>query len=229
MGEHLSALALDEVAAGTANPQAQAHLRECGDCRRRLEAITSAASAISAMPAFEARLRDLESTLPAAPPSRWRRVAFVAVPLAAALVLLVMLGRPEDGTRLKGAPTVELLLEGQPVAQAREGARLDLAVGGAGATHAVILGVEASGDVVPLWPEGDVAAPIEPGARSLVGKRFVVTAGDLLVVAFFSTKAQPIAPLRDAVQKAAAGGAPSTLELPTGFGATAQLRLSVTP
>jgi hypothetical protein len=229
MGEHLSALALDEVAAGTVNPQADAHLRECGECRRRLDAVTSSSSAISAMPAFEARLRDLESTLPAAPPSRWRRVALVAVPLAAALVLLVVLGRPDDGTRLKGAPTVELLLDGQPVSQAREGTRLDLAVGGAGATHAVILGVEASGAVVLLWPEGDGAAAIEPGARTLVGKRFVVTSGDLLVVAFFSTTAQPIAPIRDAVQKAATGAAPLALELPTRFGATAQLRLSVTP
>jgi hypothetical protein len=55
MSEHLSALALDTLAAELPHEGA-AHLSTCADCRSRLEALKARHQQIAGMPEFTARL-----------------------------------------------------------------------------------------------------------------------------------------------------------------------------
>lgn len=238
MSEHLSPLALDELAVGDPNDAAKAHLDECGSCRAKLDAVRAAALQVRAMPAFEQTFASLETEPPVVAPlpmkSRrlWPALVAVAVPLAAALVFLVL--SPPDDTRLKGAPTVELLLKAQPVTTAKPGDTVTLAVGGAGETHALVLAIDASGAVSRLWPRDPQSAPIAAGARVPLSPSFDVTPGSLMLVGFFTHASQPAAPVLSAVEAQvaivrAAGRTPFQLELPTTFGRTARVTLEVAP
>lgn len=229
MNSHLSALVIDELAAGLENREATEHLSTCAECQQRLATVKQKHEAISALPAFQQRLEavKLEASAPARRP--WLRVVSIALPLAAALALFVFWPRGDD-VLLKGTPTVELLSNEVPVVVAKPGDRVALAVGGAGATHAVIFGVEASGTVTKLWPAGGDAAAIAPGARVPLDVSFEVTPGDLVILGFFSAAPQPTDPIREALERAvAATGAPLQVVAPTGFGAIARGRLTVAP
>ncbi|MDP3499157.1 MAG: hypothetical protein Q8S33_02440 [Myxococcales bacterium] len=239
MSEHLSPLALDELAAGDPNDAAKAHLDGCASCRAKLDAVRAAALQVSAMPAFEQTFAALDTERPAVAPlpkktrRLWPALVAVAVPLAAALVFLVM-SPPEDDTRLKGAPTVELLVKDRPVTTARPGETVTLAVGGAGNTHALVLAIDTSGAVSRLWPQEPQSAPIAAGARVTLSPSFDVTPGSLMLVGFFTEASQPAAPVLAAVEShvanaRAAGRTPFQLELPTTFGRTARVTLEVTP
>jgi hypothetical protein len=145
------------------------------------------------------------------------------------LVFLVMSPR-DDGTRLKGAPTVELLVKNEPVTRARPGETVTLAVGGAGSSHALVLAIDTSGAVSRLWPEADASAPIAAGARVQLSPSFDVTPGSLELVGFFTDAPQPAGPVIATLQKQLeAGKLPLQLELPASFGRTARLTLEVTP
>ncbi|MDP1921651.1 MAG: zf-HC2 domain-containing protein [Myxococcales bacterium] len=238
MSEHLSPLALDELAVGDPNDAAKAHLDGCASCRLKLDAVKAAALQVRSMPGFEQTFAALDTERPAvAPPKKprrlWPALVAVAVPLAAALVFLVMSPR-DDGSRLKGAPTVELLLKDQPVTTARPGDTVTLAVGGAGKTHVLVLAVDASGVVSRLWPQEPQSAPIGAGARVSLSPSFDVTPGSLVLVGFFTDASQPAAPVLSAVEAQiaiarAAGRSPFQLELPTTFGRTARVTLEVAP
>lgn len=235
MSEHLSPLALDELAVGDPNEAARQHLDGCPACRARLDELKKAASELSTMPAFERTLAALDTARPPARRGvepvrrRWPALLAVAVPLAAALVFVVVSAR-HDEVRLKGAPTLELLRAERPVTSARPGETVTLAVGGAGSTHALVFAIDAEGTVSRLWPSGAAAAPIDPGARVRLSPSFEVTPGSLELVAFFTSAPQPAEPVMAELRRQlAAGRRASTLELPASFGRTARWTLEVTP
>lgn len=225
MSAHLSALVIDELAAGLENRDAAEHLATCPECQQRLATIRQTHDAISAMPAFQQRLEAV--TAPSGRP--WLRVVSIALPLAAALALFVFWPRGDDVV-LKGVPTVELLSNEKPVVVAKPGDRVTLAVGGAGSTHAIVFGVDASGTVTKLWPAGGEAAPIAAGARVTLDVSFEVTPGDLVLFAFFTSTTQPTDPIREALERnVAAAKSPLEVVAPPGFGTIARNRLKVTP
>lgn len=229
MSAHLSALELDELAAGLEHQEAAAHLATCAECQQRLATLTQAHAAISAMPAFEQRREavKLEQPLPAPRPSR--RVVSIALSLAAALAIFVLWPRGED-VRLKGTPTVELISNDEAVVSAKPGDRVSLAVGGAGATHAIVFGVDASGAVTKLWPARGEAGAIAAGARVPLDVGFEVTPGDLVLLGFFTKGPQPTDPLREAIERSvAAAKTPLEVVPPVGFGVVARSALKVTP
>jgi hypothetical protein len=236
VSEHLSALALDELAVGDLNDAAAAHLEGCDGCRARLRQVKEAALHVTSMPDFERTLDALELVRPLkSPPSQKRRkflaLTALAVSLAAAVIVLVLVPRRDD-TRLKGTPTVELLLNDRPVTSGRPGDTLTLAVGGAGHTHAVVVAVDANGAVSRLWPVEERAGAIAPGARVLLSPSFDVTPGSLLVLGFFTDGPQPATPVIAAVEQRVSdairsGRTPFQVELPSSFGHTARLMFEV--
>lgn len=230
MAEHLSALALDELAAGGEPAGARAHLDGCGECRERLEALKAMNLRLLAKP--EAR-RALDAVRPReeAAPSRARRWALLALPLAAALAVFLLVPREAPEDRLKGAATVELLDEaGAVVHAARPGQRVTVAVGAAGRSHAAVFAVEAGGAVSVLWPRGETFGPVARGARVRLEPPFEVTPGAVTLHAFFADSALPLEAAAGALREAvrAGGGAPLAVATPAGaWAATASARLEV--
>jgi hypothetical protein len=234
VNDHLTAFALDALVAGEPNEVATAHVADCAACRARLDAHKLMARQVSSMPQFEQTFSALDFSPPAAstrpPRRRWPAVLAVAVPLAAVLVFLIASPRRDDGTRLKGTPTLEVLLDDQPVTRARPGDTIGLAVGGAGSSHGLVLAIDEAGAVSRLWPQADVAAPIAAGARVPLSPTFDVTPGSLVLLAVFTDAPQPVAPVIAAVERQlAAGRSPLQLELPAFWGRTASLALEVGP
>ena len=239
MSEHLSPLVLDELAVGDPNDAAKAHLEGCASCRARLEEVKAAALQVMSMPRFEQTFAALETHAPVVTPlpkkarRLWPALVAVAVPLAAALVFLVM-SPSDDGTRLKGTPTIELLLNDRPVTKARPGETVTLAVGSVGKAHALVIAVDSSGTVSRLWPQEDSSGAIAFGARVLLSPSFDVTPGSLLLVGFFSDTSQPAAPVISELERRVsdarkAGRTPLEIAAPTAFGSTAHLMLEVAP
>ncbi len=192
MAEHLSALVLDELAAGLPVAPADArHAKECAPCAQRLDALHTERAQIAASPRFEEAFTAAVARGKVVPLRR--RALAVAAPLlalaaAAAVFVLRPPARPlSDGDRLKGGPSVELLSQaGAPVTSARVGDTLTLAVGSAGFAHALVLAVDARGELTVLWPAGLESEPLPPGARVRLGAGFQVTPGDVEVLALFS-------------------------------------------
>ncbi len=232
MSDHLSAFALDEVATDGGSPEAMAHLAECQPCRERLEAVRQQHQTLKGTREFQARFEAIAATTAkAAAPNPWPRRLAIVLPLAAALAVFI-LSPIGDDTRLKGAPTVELLAGERPTTQAKPGDRLTLAVGGAGHTHAAVFAIDAEAQLTVLWPPGDSTAAIAPGARVPLGQPFEVTAGDVVVIASFGDRARPVAELREALERAAAkaiaaGTTPLELGLPSTIEPAAKVRLEV--
>ncbi len=179
MAEHLSALALDTLAADLpVDLPASSHVATCGSCRAKLDALKAERAATMEGPRFKALLTKLEPQA-AAPRPRW-----VPVLLAIAAALLVLAGSrflfpKQDDTILKGRQTIELLKNGDtPVTQAHVGDKLSIAVGGAGKHAVAAFTVAETGEVLELLP----STPIAAGARVQVGKTFEVTPGGRLAV-----------------------------------------------
>lgn len=240
MSEHLSALVLDEVAAGLAPPaEAQTHLASCDDCRAKLETLKASREAVAASAKSKAVLQHLLTRTEAPAPKKGLRlvhVAAIALPLAAVLALLVFNPiRPAEDSRFKGAASVELLdAQGTPVTRAKVGDTLTLAVGGAGYRYAAVVAVDGQG-LSTLWPkDGTTLAPLEPGARVRLSS-FTVTPGNVRLVAYFSSKELPLGkvtlPLLNVVAKRAmAHQPPLDFELPPSPAeGVAQVRLEVIP
>lgn len=233
MSDHLSALRLDELAAGAGTAEAQAHLAQCQPCRERLEALQRRHEAIAASPQFKARLEALSETIERTP-SRWPRVLTIALPLAAALAVIVFFPRGDRDERLKGAPTVELLAGDRPTTHAKPGERLTLAIGGAGHTHAAVFAVDAEAQISVLWPKGATSGPIAPGARVPLGAPFEVTAGDVLVIATVGDAPRPLDDAKRELERSLAeavraGKQPLELPTPPSFEPSARVLLEVRP
>lgn len=180
MSEHLSALELDELAAGLmVAPQ---HLATCEACARKLQALQQQHAAFLARP--EAK-RQLEQLAPSAPRRTFLRGLAIALPLAAGLALFFAWPRGPVEDRIKGAPTLMLLNEaGKVVTHAAPGDRLTLAVGSAGFSRVEVFAVDGNGLEEPLY-SGDVAS----GALVPL-MRLEVTPGDVTVIAVFERGAQ---------------------------------------
>lgn len=228
MSEHLSALVVDEAAAGLAlAAEAQAHLDGCASCREKVNAAKAEAAKVAAMPGAQRTLDALLAKTDAPPAKkpapRWLTVAAVALPLAAGLALLVFSPVLKgDDSRLKGAPTVELIdAQGRAVTKAKPGDTLDLNVGGAGYGYAVVVAVDGQG-VTTLWPaEGGTLGAVQPGARVKLSS-FTVTPGDVRLIAFFANEPKLLGkvttPLVNAVVKRAqARQSTLDVEVPAGL------------
>lgn len=234
MSDHLSALALDELAAGHELEEAKAHLEGCADCRARLDSLRAQYDQIAARPEFAARFEALAAKTTPARPARWPRFLTVVLPLAAALAVIVLFPRDGEDTRLKGAPTVELLAGDRPTTHAKPGDRLTLALGGAGRTHAAAFAVDAEGQLSVLWPNGETSAPIGSGARVPVGRPFEVTAGNVVVIATFGDRPRSLEDARHELELALAeavraGKKPVELDTPPSFAPSARVLLEVAP
>ncbi len=172
---HLSALVVDEAAAGLALPdEARAHLENCPPCRERVAAVAEANRAFLASGASH---RHLEALLPKRSP--WVVVTAIAVPLAAALALFLV-PHPSDETRLKGGRSLELLdRSGRVVHSAKPGEALDLAVGGGGASSVAVYAIDQAGTVSALY-----SGPLHGKALEKVA-HLTVTPGSVSVLAVF--------------------------------------------
>lgn len=95
MNDHPNARRLDGLAAGCADPDAEAHVNRCEPCARYVEGLRRALPAITEpdADAFVAALADHASPRPRFGP-RARQIAFAAAPLLAAAALLVLVLRP---------------------------------------------------------------------------------------------------------------------------------------
>ncbi len=175
---HLSALALDEAAAGLPlQPDDGAHLDSCAECRNERDARVSTNRALLAS-------RPAALTLDALTPKRspWRIALAVAVPLAAALLLFLLPQPTSTGSRLKGGFALELLdRTGKPVHTAHPHDGLDLAVGGAGAPRVAVFAIDAQHAVTPLYVGDLHGKALEKVAH------LDVTPGNVTVLAVFAT------------------------------------------
>lgn len=190
MSEHLSDLVLDEVAVGGPAP---AHLEACAACVGRLERLRTHAQAARTRPGF-ARVRaqvraEAERRRPVAAASRWRLGWFLVPALASVAVALLVVRSPpreEEGMRVKGAPGVELvrLGDGQVADVLREGDEVALRLRGVGHRYALVVSVDAAGQVEALWP----ATGEQSGELTVehLAPLFQVTRGDFVVHAFYS-------------------------------------------
>ncbi len=191
MSAHLSALELDELAAGLVQPPP--HLAECEPCRDRLEALRASRAAFTQHPEAArvlARLQAQPAPVIALPRRRVVPVLAAGLALAAGLILLVSLPVDDDGTRLKGAVSVALLdAQGVAVTKAKVGQTVTLAVGGAGKSHAAVFALDDSGARTLLFPaSGTTLGPIERGAQVKL-RTFEVTPGAVTLIARFADSA----------------------------------------
>jgi hypothetical protein len=219
VSEHVSQLVLDELLAGA---PANAHVEGCAECRTRLETLKSQAAASQASFAY-ARTR-ARLTTPAPAPTPWKWIAALLVPLAAALLVLLVPRGPAplvegQGERLKGTASLDFITrDGISVTEVHPGTRLKLKVGAATFTHGLALAVEDNGAIEQLWPD--------PGADdTLPGTGFVTlpreleaTPGPVTVHVLLSN-----APIDAVKAKADLGAAMKSA------GAFASRRLVVTP
>ncbi|MBK7858752.1 MAG: hypothetical protein IPJ65_09045 [Archangiaceae bacterium] len=181
MSLHLSQLVLDELASEVAAPAgAREHLEGCAQCSARLAAVRRDREA-SVKSFGYARTR---ARVAAERPARWRELLPFIVPVAAALLFLVIAslnpGKAAD-PRLKGGPTVDFLRAGQPVTEAKPGDVLELQLGAVGLRHAIVLSVDKDREVDVLF-DGE----LPPGAVVTLPRRLEVTPGSVVVHAFLS-------------------------------------------
>lgn len=181
MSGHLSQLVLDELASDLAvEPQAKEHVGGCAHCAEQLAATRRAREA--SMKSFGwARTR---ARLTAERPSRLRELMPFLVPVLAALLFFFVLSldftSKKPDTRLKGAASIEFVRAGVTVNEVVPGDRLQLKVGAAGHTHALVLAVDKDRRVEQLW-----AGPLPPGALVTL-RELEVTLGSVTVHAFLS-------------------------------------------
>lgn len=158
--------------------------------------------------------------------------------LAVGLALVVYVPRGvEDGVRLKGAVALRLVsAEGLPVANARPGERVTLAVGTATFRSVLVLAVDEAGAVDVLWPQGGrTSGTVTPGAEVRLTPPLEVTPGSVALHAFFSDAPLAAEPARAAllarVEEARAKGlGPLEAVTPDDVGkAHAEVRLGVEP
>lgn len=197
MSDHLSALQLDEVAAGGA---AHPHLTSCAECTAKLEALKKQNAVVMAMPqarALESKLMAQHVAKPLAAPMR---ALLVLAPLAASLLLFFLWPKPpvdEDG-RIKGAPMVMLLdSKGSTVTSAKVGDELSLALRFSGdqPRKVAVFAIDATGKKESLW-----AGEVKPGEKSVITK-LQVTPGNVEVVAEFSPPALRVGAVESASTK----------------------------
>lgn len=202
MAEHLSTLALDELAAGLPHTHdARAHVMACTECAKRLDQLVAARGELARSHRYE---RTFEALLSAAsaPQSarvsarpRWslRKLVFAPALAAAMGLVLFVWGRSSDtgtgDTRLKGGASVRVLRspDGLAISSAHPGERVVLSVTPADLAFGIIMAVDRSGEVNQVWPIGSARSGRLPaGAAVRLDPGFEVTPGSLVLHAFFS-------------------------------------------
>ncbi|MFE8599207.1 hypothetical protein [Archangium violaceum] len=207
MSEHLSDLMLDEVAVGGPRP---VHLEACAACLSRLERLTAHAGVARARPGFSrvrAQVLSEHARLAERKASRWRFGWMLVPALAAAMAMVLWIPAGErgwygqedgpPGIRLKGAPSVELLRlsDGEVNPVLAEGDQVALRLRGGGYRFALVVSVDASGQVEQLWPsEGGASGEL---AENPPAPLFQVTEGDFVVHAFYSETPLGLDEVRD--------------------------------
>ncbi len=231
MAEHLSSLELDIAVTGALDGARRTHLDGCADCRQRLERERTATEAVKALPGHDATLSRLaQKTQPQAKvlPFRGRAPLLVAAALAVAAAVVLLVAPPKDEeNRIKGAASVELIGAGDtPVTSAKVGDAVQLAVGAAGESYALVLSVDEHGTIEPLWPAGAAqSGPAPKGARAVL-QSMEVTAGNVTLVAVFSPQPVELALARGAVMAALREGKSlEQLEVPGAVTATTRLQV----
>ncbi|NBD08778.1 hypothetical protein [Corallococcus silvisoli] len=241
MAEHLSRLELDEWLAGLdASGRAEGHVASCAACGQLAERLRRERESSLRAPRANAVLARLEEQRARSARSRWSWSwggPLVAV-LAMGLALVVYVPRGlEDGVRLKGDVALRLVSEeGLPVASARPGARVTLAVGTGTFRNVLVLAVDEAGAVDVLWPRGGhTSGAVAPGAQVRLSPPLEVTPGSVALHAFFSDAPLAAEPARAAllarVEEARAKGlGPLEAATPDDVGkAHAEVRLGVEP
>jgi len=237
MTEHLSDLVLDEIESGflRAGPALE-HLGYCSACRARLEAARNASREARANPAFRQVLAQVQQRAKAPQRRTWLWALIPAV-ACAGIALAVLLPRPTETERLKGAPFLHLLRADHSPVQStlHPGDRVALALGAAGHRYALVFSIGDNREVSLLWPAGASQSGQIHGSAAVLGQ-FEVTAGSASLLALLSDEPlswADVAPsLRAAVEQAVRKGERlSSLEPPTQLGerGRARARLEVEP
>ncbi|RKH70731.1 hypothetical protein [Corallococcus aberystwythensis] len=239
MAEHLTRLELDEWLAGLdASGRAERHVAACPACGMLAERMRQARESSLREPRAKAVLARLEEKRARSAKPRWSWGVPLVAALAVGLALVVYVPREtDDGVRLKGSVALRLLSEqGAPVADARPGERVTLAVGTGPYRNVLVLAVDEAGTVERLWPqEGATGGMVEQGAEVKLSPPLEVTPGSVALHAFFSESPLEVEPARAVLAKHVAearakGQGPLDVETPGGIGkAQARTLLRVVP
>ena len=181
MSDHLSAHLLERRSLGLLEGErlasADAHLRECEACRGKLGALQSETSSFNQThdaDVFARRVlarveRESEAK---APRFNWGWLVGFLVPAAAAAVLLVSRGPAPTYTGVKGAARLELFApEGKLAdgAMVHPGEAIRFAVGAPRNGYALIVGLNARGELFPYYPlQGEESAPQQAAQQALL-------------------------------------------------------------
>lgn len=199
MTVHLSALVLDEAAAGLPlDEEAKNHLATCSECEHALTTLRASNAAFLARPSAQQALLKVETL--ARPRFVHRPAVVIALAVAAGLLVWwVAPHAPVDEPRLKGSPEVSLVTEdGHSVTHASPGQVLHLTVGGAGHSRALVLALDQAREVTVLFD-----GVLQGGASERVA-RLDVTPGDVLVLGLFTDDPAASAPFLARVKDLAA-------------------------
>jgi hypothetical protein len=179
---------LDEIVAGLR--LAPDHVAACEACQQQLTRARSEAALVRELPEFQ---RTFERLRPQPAKISWlARWALPGIGLflsaaAATLVLVVHPGSALD--QVKGAPSLALLRSSDAAAQAplRSGEHVRLSVGAAGHPYLLVVALDETGRVDPIWPSGKATSGKAPsGGVSALEPGFEVTPGSFLLYAVFS-------------------------------------------
>ncbi|WP_437673192.1 DUF4384 domain-containing protein [Sorangium sp. So ce131] len=218
----LSDLKLDELLAGqldaAAEQEARAHLAGCARCPARLSELEAArASFAASAPPLRldhgARAARAAATT-ARSPRRWLAPAAASALAAAAAAALLFRAAPEErrleshGERIKGASRLgfyvkrgEHVLPGGSGERLLPGDALQFTYSSAEARYLVILSVDGASHASVYYPDGPVAAPIQPGRDVLLPQSTVLddTLGAERIHGLFCAEAVAVEPLRAAL------------------------------
>jgi hypothetical protein len=155
-----------------------AHVGVCDDCKARLETLRVEQRQFEAEVPFERFAQDVERAARKPPSAQPRRAPRVLVAMAASVLAVVggarLLGMGDGGhTRVKGGAGVELVVSAgnngaqrvasedplvpEPLAR---GERVRVGVTPAAWHFALVLSVDASGTVTPIYASGDRSLPL---------------------------------------------------------------------
>jgi RNA polymerase sigma factor (sigma-70 family) len=186
MTEHLSALDLDEVAAGLASDAARRHATRCPDCRGRVARAEGDRRATMTDPRFGIARNRLGDRTDA---RRWQWKIVGAAAMAAGVALTVFLPQRLHLQAKGGRTAIALVgLDGQPVERPRVGDELEVHANPGRHRYGLVLAIENSpASTTLLWPSGGgESGAIAPGENVSVHVR--VTAGATRIVAAFSDR-----------------------------------------
>ncbi|MFN0063851.1 MAG: ActD-like protein [Myxococcaceae bacterium] len=165
-------------------------------------------------------------------PVRWLTAALV--PVAAAVLFVVLQPRATEQERLKGASPHLVVYRRQgstmerlpPPAVARAGDQLQLRYVAAAARHGFVFSVDGAGQVTVHWPRGQATSGLlEPAAEVTLPHSYQLDAAPRFERFFFVTSAEPfdVKPVLAAAQNWVAAGqdVKAPLTLPAGLSQSA--------